>query len=90
MVCAERDYSLQGVIYMEIQLWRRLLCPYELAVRELTVKFEHIIKEYKLNDLYSPIEQVRGRVKSVSSILEKMQRWRILPAYGSSASLKRI
>ena len=59
---------------MEIQLWRRLLCPYELAVRELTVKFEHIIKEYKLNDLYSPIEQVRGRVKSVSSILEKMQR----------------
>ena len=51
MVCAERDYSLQGVIYMEIQLWRRLLCPYELAVRELTVKFEHIIKEYKLNDL---------------------------------------
>ena len=47
---------------MEIQLWRRLLCPYELAVRELTVKFEHIIKEYKLNDLYSPIEQVRGRV----------------------------
>ena len=74
MFCAERDYSLQGVIYMEIQLWRRLLCPYELAVRELTVKFEHIIKEYKLNDLYSPIEQVRGRVKSVSSILEKMQR----------------
>ena len=74
MVCAERDYSLQGVIYMEIQLWRRILCPYELAVRELTVKFEHIIKEYKLNDLYSPIEQVRGRVKSVSSILEKMQR----------------
>lgn len=74
MVCAERDYSLQGVIYMEIQLWRRLLCPYELAVKELTVKFEHIIKEYKLNDLYSPIEQVRGRVKSVSSILEKMQR----------------
>lgn len=74
MVCAERDYSLQGVIYMEIQLWRRLLCPYELAVRELTVKFEHIIEEYKLNDLYSPIEQVRGRVKSVSSILEKMQR----------------
>ena len=74
MICAERDYSLQGVIYMEIQLWRRILCPYELAVRELTVKFEHIIKEYKLNDLYSPIEQVRGRVKSVSSILEKMQR----------------
>lgn len=59
---------------MEIQLWRSILCPYELAVKELTVKFEHIINEHKQNDLYSPIEQVSGRVKSVSSILEKMQR----------------
>lgn len=59
---------------MEIQLWRSILGPYELAVRELTVKFEHIIEEHKQNDLYPPIEQVRGRVKSVSSILEKMQR----------------
>ena len=57
-----------------IQLWRSILCPYELAVRELIVKFEHIISEHRENDLYSPIEQVSGRVKSVSSILEKMQR----------------
>ena len=59
---------------MEIQLWRSILCPYELAVKELIVKFEHIISEHRKNDLYSPIEQVSGRVKSVSSILEKMQR----------------
>ena len=59
---------------MEIPLWRSILCPYELAVRELIVKFEHIISEHRENDLYSPIEQVSGRVKSVSSILEKMQR----------------
>ena len=59
---------------MEIQLWRSILCPYELAVRELIVKFEHIISEHRENDLYSPIELVSGRVKSVSSILEKMQR----------------
>ena len=59
---------------MEIQLCRSILCPYELAVRELMVKFEHIIDEHKQNDLYSPIEQVSGRVKSLPSILEKMQR----------------
>mgnify|MGYP000647555314 FL=1 len=59
---------------MAIQSWRSILCPYELAVRELIVKFEHIISEHRKNDLYSPIEQVSGRVKSVSSILEKMQR----------------
>ena len=32
---------------MEIQLWRSILCPYELAVRELEVKFNHIIDECK-------------------------------------------
>ncbi|HIR25973.1 MAG TPA: GTP pyrophosphokinase family protein, partial [Candidatus Egerieimonas faecigallinarum] len=59
---------------MEIQLWHNILNPYELAVRELVAKFNHLIKEHRDRDLYSPIEQVTGRVKSISSILEKMQR----------------
>ncbi len=62
---------------MEIQLWHEILCPYELAVQELVVKFRHLIKEHRELDLYSPIEQVTGRVKSVSSILEKLQRKKI-------------
>ena len=37
MKCKER-------VKMEIQLWRSILCPYELAVRELEVKFNHIIE----------------------------------------------
>ncbi len=64
---------------MEIQLWRSLLDPYALAVKELIIKFEHIRQEHRDKDLYSPIEQVSGRVKSVSSILEKMQRKEIPP-----------
>ncbi|PXV95431.1 putative GTP pyrophosphokinase [Lachnotalea glycerini] len=63
---------------MEIQLWRELLNPYELAVNELTLKFRHLIKEHKENGLYSPIEQVSGRVKTISSILEKMQKKKII------------
>lgn len=59
---------------MEIQLWRNILSPYELAVRELIVKFNHIITEHKEKGIYSPMEQVNGRVKSIASILEKMQR----------------
>lgn len=59
---------------MEIQLWRDILTPYELAVRELTDKFNHVIKEHRVKDLYSPIEEVTGRVKSVTSILEKIQK----------------
>ena len=63
---------------MEIQLWKEVLTPYELAVKELTVKFGHLMKEYKNRGMYSPIEQVTGRVKSISSILEKAQRKGIL------------
>lgn len=59
---------------MEIQLWRRILSSYELAVQELIIKFEHLIAEYRTNDQYSPIEEVSGRVKSISSILEKIHR----------------
>ena len=59
---------------MEIQLWREILDPYELAVNELTVKFNHIIHEHRNAGVYSPIELVSGRVKKISSILEKAQK----------------
>jgi len=62
---------------MEIQLWRNILKPYELAVKELELKLNHIIGEYRDNGVYSPIESVKGRVKSISSILEKAQKKRI-------------
>lgn len=59
---------------MEIQLWREILSPYQLAVNELVVKFNHIIEEYRSKGQYSPIEQVVGRVKKISSILDKMNK----------------
>lgn len=59
---------------MEILLWREILDPYVLAVDELVVKFNHIINEYRNSGEYSPIEQVNGRVKTISSILEKAQK----------------
>ncbi|WP_167956293.1 GTP pyrophosphokinase [Anaerosporobacter faecicola] len=62
---------------MEIQLWREILDPYVLAVDELVVKFNHIIAEYRNAGEYSPIEQVNGRVKKISSILEKAQKKKI-------------
>ena len=54
---------------MEIQLWREILEPYELAVDELVVKFHHLILASRSAGKYSPIEQVNGRVKTISSIL---------------------
>ena len=66
---------MKGVgINMEIQLWREILAPYSLAVDEIITKFNHMIDEYRHVGAYSPIEQVTGRVKTISSILEKSQK----------------
>ena len=62
---------------MEIQLWREILNPYELAVKEVMTKFNHLIKEHQDRGLYCPIEQVEGRVKTISSILDKCQKKKI-------------
>lgn len=59
---------------MDIKLWRELLYPYEMAVDELTLKINNIIKEYHATGEYSPVEMVTGRVKKISSILEKCQK----------------
>lgn len=59
---------------MEMQNWKHILLPYNQAVDELKVKFKSIRKEFIALDEYSPIEFVTGRVKKISSILEKAQR----------------
>ncbi len=62
---------------MEILLWHKILRPYEMAVDELLLKMRHLKKEYQLRGEYCPIEQVLGRVKSISSILDKMHKKQI-------------
>ncbi|WDV47270.1 GTP pyrophosphokinase family protein [Clostridiaceae bacterium M8S5] len=51
--------------------WTKILLPYEQAVEELKIKFKSIRKEYRKIDEYSPIEFVTGRVKKISSIINK-------------------
>lgn len=58
----------------QIRQWKKILLPYEQAVEELKVKFKAIRKEYRDMSEYSPIEFVTGRVKKISSIIEKSQR----------------
>ena len=59
---------------MEIQNWKEILSPYELAVDEIVLKVRHIMKEYADQGVYCPIENVLGRVKSISSILAKAKK----------------
>lgn len=54
--------------------WDKFLLPYNQAVEELKIKFKSIRKSYQELDEYSPIEFVTGRVKKISSIIEKLER----------------
>ncbi|EJW17698.1 GTP pyrophosphokinase family protein [Paenibacillus alvei] len=54
--------------------WGNFLLPYAQAVEELKVKFKTLRTELKKREEYSPIEFVTGRVKRISSILEKSKR----------------
>ncbi len=62
---------------MAIGEWKTFLIPYEQAVEELKIKFRSIRKEYRRKNEYSPIEFVTGRVKEISSILEKANKFNI-------------
>lgn len=64
----------------EVFDWDELLIPYRQAVRELCVKFEAYALEYQGKVQHSPIELVEGRVKRVSSVLEKAARKQIVYA----------
>ena len=73
--CAEWERSgirMRGI--MEIQNWKEILNPYELAVDEIVLKVQHIMKEYSDQGVYCPVENVIGRVKSISSILAKAKK----------------
>ena len=59
---------------MEIIDWKEFLIPYEQTVDELMVKFKNIGHQYKKSNIHSPIEEVEGRVKGVTSILDKLSK----------------
>ncbi|WP_343770683.1 GTP pyrophosphokinase family protein [Clostridium malenominatum] len=62
---------------MAMREWKTFLIPYEQAVEELKVKFRSIRTECRRKNEYSPVEFVTGRVKEISSILEKANKFDI-------------
>ena len=59
---------------MEVRDWKKFFIPYEQAVDELVLKFDTLKRQFLILEEYSPIEYVQGRVKTISSILEKTKR----------------
>lgn len=62
---------------MSTQYWREFLTPYGQAVDELVLKFNNLKNQAMMLGENSPIESVRGRVKTVASILEKINKYGI-------------
>ncbi|MDU2242935.1 MAG: GTP pyrophosphokinase family protein [Paenibacillus sp.] len=62
---------------MDSRDWGTFLLPYEQAVEELKVKFKTMRSELKKREEYAPIEFVTGRVKKISSILDKAKRYNV-------------
>jgi len=54
--------------------WVVFFEPYELALQELKINLRGIRQQYKTKGLHSPIEFVSGRIKTVTSILDKLNR----------------
>lgn len=54
--------------------WELFLSPYKQAVDELKIKLRGYRDQYEMNGETSPIEFVTGRVKPVTSILDKSRR----------------
>ena len=69
-----RDNRLNQSEEIEVNLmdWLSFFEPYELALQELKINLRGIRQQYKTKGLHSPIEFVDGRIKTISSILDKL------------------
>ncbi len=54
--------------------FRRLMTYYKCAIREIETKFDVLDDEYSLQNDRNPISGIKTRLKSISSIAEKLKR----------------
>ncbi|MFZ8102712.1 GTP pyrophosphokinase, partial [Staphylococcus arlettae] len=54
--------------------WDQFLAPYKQAVDELKIKLKGLRKQYEVGEQASPIEFVTGRVKPMTSIIDKANK----------------
>ncbi|WEG11909.1 GTP pyrophosphokinase family protein [Pullulanibacillus sp. KACC 23026] len=57
--------------------WELFLSPYKQAIDELKIKLRGYREQYEMCGDHSPIEFVTGRVKPVTSILDKARRKKV-------------
>lgn len=53
---------------------KQLMTYYNCAMLEIETKFRVLSQEFSLEQDYNPIETIKSRLKSMDSIVEKLQR----------------
>lgn len=54
--------------------FQELMMQYNCALKEVRTKFEVLIAELSLHQNYNPVESMKSRVKTPSSIIDKLRR----------------
>ncbi len=53
--------------------WEKMLLKYKFAKIKLEADLEILLREYEYNNEYNPVEHIKSRLKSESSILKKLE-----------------
>lgn len=68
------DRELQEWTQTRVVEFRRLMSYYKCAIKEVETKFRVLDEEYSLQNDRNPINSIKSRLKSVFSIVDKLER----------------
>ncbi len=66
--------DLKSVMDVNAEPYKKLMAYYQCAIYEIETKFRVLNEEFSLAHDRNPIENIKTRLKSIDSIVEKMQR----------------
>lgn len=74
IILTEKEKELIKWTHEKALDYRRLMSYYRCAIKEIETKFRVLDEEYSLQNDRNPINGIKTRLKSASSIIEKLQR----------------
>lgn len=74
IILTEKEKELIKWTHEKALDYRRLMSYYRCAIKEIETKFRVLDEEYSLQNDRNPINGIKTRLKSPSSIIEKLQR----------------
>ena len=69
--------AFQSFFIKNAKEFQKLLTYYECAIMEVEAKFNILNQEFSLSREYSPIETIKSRLKTMDSLMEKVERYKV-------------